>query len=234
MSWLSDFVESCSTLDEDTREAYWARGVSDEQIESLKLGYSNGELPEDIDFPDGFRKWSHSGAKLKNSFVLPLTNPLGEILGFQFRSVVREERGYLDYFFSRAEPVLLGLGQSIPNIWESKTVCLVEGGFDYFPVQRVWPYTVPTLTAKVDELLLRWLHRMVRKVVLFYDSDKAGQAASNDFLKSYGSKFEVKLLEYPRGVKLATGKAVKDPAELWEALGDDRLSSYLTQQMKDD
>ena len=60
MSWLSDFVESCSTLDEDTREAYWARGVSDEQIESLKLGYSNGELPEDIDFPDGFRKWSHS------------------------------------------------------------------------------------------------------------------------------------------------------------------------------
>jgi DNA primase len=167
-----------------------------------------------------------------DSYVLPLTNPLGETLGVQFRSVERGTQGYLDFFLTRSEPVLLGLGQALPHIWKTEAICIVEGGFDLFPVQRVFPFTVPTLTAKVNEVLLRWLQRLARKVILFYDADTAGRTASLDFIKENGSKFKVTSLEYPRGVRLSNGKPIKDPADLWEAWGDDRVSDYLRKQVE--
>ena len=234
MAWLDDFTfYSHDNLDERVRESLWGRGVSEEQIDAFRLGCVDGVLPSQIEFPDEFREWSHRGQKLADSYVLPLTNPLGEILGVQFRSVERGNRGYLDFFLTRSEPVLLGLAQAMPYIWDTGTICIVEGGFDLFPVQRVFPFTVPTLTSKVNDVLLRWLHRLVQRVVLFYDADSAGRSASFDFIKEHGSGFDVRPLEYPRGVRLPNGKPVKDPADLWEAWGDDKLAEYLKAQISE-
>lgn len=233
MGWLDDFVlQAHRDLDESIRESLWCRGLSDSQIDLFQVGYIGDSLPP-LNIPSEFRDWSHSGAKLVNSYVLPLTNPLGEVLGVQFRSVDREVKGYQDYFLTRAEPVLLGLSQAMPYIWESETICIVEGGFDMFPVQRVLPYTVPSLTSKVSDNLARWLHRLVRRVILFYDADSVGVRASADFTKMYGSDFDIQPILYPRGVTLPTGKTVKDPADLWEAWGDDQLSSYLRTQISE-
>jgi DNA primase len=197
------------------------------------IGSISGELPSSIAFPEEFRKKYKGTSLLDDSYVLPLTNPAGETTGVQFRAVSRETKGYSDYFTSRLEPTLLGLGQAIPHIWETGKVCLVEGGFDLFPVQRVLPYTVPTLTAKVTELLARWLHRMVHTVILFYDNDSAGRAATSDFLKGYQDDFEIRVIEYPVGVRLMNQRPVKDPADLWEVWGDDKFSSYLKRQVQE-
>jgi DNA primase len=230
MTWLEDFtVFAHGNLDERVRESLWGRGVSEEQIVSFRIGYTNG-LPSQIKFPDDFRNWSHQGEKLTDSYVFPLTNFLGETLGFQFRSVERDSRGYLDFFLTRSEPVLLGMAQAIPHIWETGTICIVEGVFDLFPVQRVLPFTIPTLTSKVNETLLRWLHRLVHRVILFYDSDSAGRTASRDFIIKYGSQFDIRALEYPRGVGLLGEKTIKDPADLWEAWGDEQLAKYIRTQ----
>jgi DNA primase len=235
MGWIDDFVTfSKGNLDERVLEALWSRGVSQDQIELFELGYVDSNLP-DLDFPSDFREQFENGSKLADSYVLPLTNFLGEVLGFQFRSVDRASKRYSDYFVTEAEPVLFGLGQSMPHIWSSRSVCIVEGAFDMFPVQRVFPFTISTITAKVREDLLRWLIRLVRKLYLFYDADSSGRRAGSTFVEESGSEFElVQLLEYPRGVKVpGTNKLVKDPADLWEAWGDDKLGPYLRGQIQE-
>jgi DNA primase len=233
MGWIDDFVGFAQgQLDDRVREALWARGVSDEQIQSFQLGYVDRSLP-DLPFSTDFREWSGSGSKLEDSYVLPLTNPLGQILGLQFRSVERGTSGYMDYFLTRAEPVLFGLGQAMPFIWREETALVVEGGFDLFPVQRVLPYAFSTLTSKVGETVLRMLRRLVRQVYLFYDADSAGRSASRDFVKETGPEF-ARSLDYPHPmVTLPNGKAVKDPADLWEAWGDEQLAPYLRAQISE-
>lgn len=231
MSWADDLVEYAqSNLDERVLEALWCRGASPEQIIEFSLGYLNGVLPPGM--PEEFREWSHDGNKLKDSYVLPLTNPLGVVSGFQFRSVDKANKGYLDYFLVRDEPVLFGLGQAIPHMWSSDSACVVEGVFDLFPVQRVLPYTFSTITAKVTDILLRWLFRLVRKVYLFYDADSTGRSACREFVREYHSDFEhLQVMEYPRGVIMPNGKLVKDPADLWEVWGDDLLGPYIRNQI---
>lgn len=231
MSWVDDLVRYAQgNLDDRVLEALWSRGASPEQIIEFSLGYLNGVLPSGM--PTEFREWSHDGAKLKDSYVLPLTNPLGAVSGFQFRSVEKSNKGYLDYFLVRDEPVLFGLGQAVPHMWGSDSVCVVEGAFDLFPVQRVLPYTVSTITAKVTDILLRWLFRLVRKVYLFYDADSTGRSACREFVREHQPDFEhLQVMEYPRGVTLPNGKLVKDPADLWEVWGDDLLGPYIRNQI---
>jgi DNA primase len=233
MEWVDAFVSfSRGNLDERVLESLWTRGVSSDQVELFQIGYINKELP-DIQIPAGFLKQFNQGENLEDSYVLPLTNTSGEILGLQFRPVNRSIKKYSDYFLTESEPVLFGLGQSMPYIWDTGSACIVEGGFDLFPVQRVIPFSFSTITSKVREDLLRWLTRLVRKLYLFYDADSSGIKASNDFLTEHGSRVElVRVLEYPRGVTL-NGKPVKDPADLWEAWGDDKLGPYLLEQISE-
>lgn len=232
--WLEDLIEfSHGQLDDRVRETLWGRGLSEDQIETFRIGWVGGSLPDHIEFPQDFRKKYCGTTLLDDSYVLPLTNPSGDILGVQFRSVDREQKGYSDYFVSRVGVPLLGLGKSIPYVWETGKICLVEGGFDMFPVQRVLPYTIPTLTARVTDDLARWLYRMVKTVILFYDNDSTGRMATSDFLKKYKSDFEIRVIEYPIGVKLMSGKSVKDPADLWEVWGDEKFSAYLKKQVQE-
>lgn len=229
MGWLDDFVaRSHDLLDDRVRECLWARGVSDAQISSYRLGYVDRDLPSGL--PDDFLAWSDGGAKLKDSFVLPLTNPLGETLGVQFRAVDHEVKGYVDYFLHRSEPILFGYGQAAPFIWETRTVVLVEGAFDLFPVQRALPNVVATITAKVPGAFLRHLRRLVDSVFLVYDADTTGIKGHTDFVKEHGSEFGIRVFEYPPGLKRPNGKPVKDPSDLWEVWGDDRLVPFIKSQ----
>lgn len=227
-TWLDELVaKSQLQVDDRVREALWARGVSDEQIEAFKIGYLNQALPElATSYPDHFLKWSKDGKKLVDGYVFPLTNFLGEIRGIQMRSVERGRQDYMDYFLDEGEPVYFGLGQAATSIWETEEILLVEGVFDFFPVQRVKPFTVSTLTAKVNETFARALKRLVQRVHLFYDDDRTGISGATNFEKEHGAAFTVRRVPYPRGVTLF-GKTVKDPGDLWEAWGDDRLRDHL-------
>jgi DNA primase len=233
MGWVDDLVSfSKGNMDERVLEALWTRGVSSSQIELFQIGYIDKKLP-DIQIPPEFMKQFRNGESLEDSYVLPLTNLAGEIRGLQFRPVDRSIKKYSDFFLTESEPVLFGLGQSMQYIWDTGSACIVEGGFDLFPVQRVLPFSFSTITSKVREDLLRWLIRFVRKLYIFFDADSSGLRASSDFLNEHGSKIElVRVLDYPRGVTL-NGKPVKDPADLWEAWGDDKLGPYLLGQISE-
>jgi DNA primase len=227
MAWLDDVADFAALqVDDRVRELYWSRGADDTQIALYRLGYINKTLPE-ADLPPGFLRWSSNGEKLVDSFVLPLTNALGEIKGFQFRSVDREVRGYMDYFSDETEAVLFGLGPAVDAMWGTGRAVLVEGAFDLFPLQRIAPDTVATLTARVAPQFARLLMRLVRQVFLSYDLDSAGRLGMSKFIRTYGKDFdEVTIIEYPQ-VTTVDGKVAKDPSEIWEAWGDDRLAEHL-------
>lgn len=227
MTWIDDFVRlGQEQIDDEVREALWGRGVDDQQIELYKLGFYSGEVPVEMDLPESFSRWAHGlKSRLGGTFVLPLTNTLGEVRGLQFRAVDRSRSGYLDYFIDETEPVLFGLGQAMDPLWSTEEVWLVEGAFDLFPIQRVFPNVVSTLTARITEPFLRVLRRLVKRIYLSYDMDETGRRACSKIVKLEG--FDViKDVEYPEVVKV-DGKKAKDPNDYWEAWGDDRLAAFL-------
>jgi DNA primase len=219
MTWMASLVTYASArVDERVRDALIERGVSPQQIELYQIGHLAGELPDDV--PPDFRKWAYG--KIDDAYLLPVTNALGEVRGFQLRAVERTSKArYHDYFPDRREPCSFGLGQAASAMWETRSVFLVEGAFDLFPIQRAFPAVIATLTARTGAGLARVLQRLVDCVYVGYDMDEPGRRGCNEFLRDYGRAFQVYIVSYPK-----VG-AVKDPGDLWEAWGDSQLVPYI-------
>lgn len=227
--WIETFTKFAqeSLTGERELEALWSRGVSDDQILNFRVGYI-GTLPQSIlrTVSEDFSQWwQRKGTR--DVFVFPLTNPLGQIKGFQVRKVDRDQRGYSDWILSKEETVLFGLSQSTPHLWSSEKVVLVEGVFDFFPVQRVYPNSISTLTAAVSQPLSRFLKRMVKEVWFCYDSDSAGFKGVKDFTDNHLQDFSRVLTSSLPRVKMFSEKLAKDPSDVWEALGDERFGVVL-------
>lgn len=190
-----------------------------QQVDQFKLGCLNNDLPDFL--PANFAKWAST--RVNDVFVLPLTNTRGEFRGLQFRSVDRGTSGYTDYFLDRKEPCLFGLGQAMAEIWRTRSIFLVEGAFDLFPVQRAFPACVATLTAFTTPQTTRMFRRILDTVWVGFDMDQAGRDGAEGFYKRYRSDFQVYIVTYPE----VSGKFKKDPAELWEAWGDDQMIPYI-------
>ena len=222
MSWLDELADfAFHQMPEHGREELLSRGVSDEQAEIYQIGYLDKELIPNV--PEDFSEWSKQGLKLDQVFVFPLTTAMGEIRGFQFRHVDRKKSGYMDYFLDRREACLFGLKQAVEPIWTSRSVYLVEGVFDLFPIQRATPNVIATLTAYANKSTVRLLKRISRKVWLGYDMDKPGLEGRNQFYRNYNSFFQVYTVEYPK----VNGTFIKDPGELWEVWGDSQLVPFI-------
>lgn len=199
------------------------RGVSDAQINLFRIGYIDREFPADL--PQDFLKWAN-GKAIEDVYVFPLTNTLGDVRGFQFRYVDRERSGYMDYILDDGQPVLFGLAQAMPTIWRTGHVLLVEGNFDLFPIQRAFPGTISTLTARVPENLIHTFRRLVREIWFGYDMDAAGRRGIANFARDHGQGFVVHQIDYPTPL-MPNGKKAKDPGDLWEVWGDDKLGSLV-------
>lgn len=226
MKWLDDLVRDANArIPDRVRESLYGRGVTDEQIQLFQIGHLTGPVEGGV--PGDFARWVQRAG---DSYVLPLTNVLGEIKGIQLRRVDREQRGYDTWQIDDGEPALFGLGQAMPHVWRTGTIFLVEGAFDLFPVQRAVPYTVSTLTAWVGSSVVRLLRKLVRRVWLGYDMDPTGRRACSNFQNQH-PEFETLLVVYPRAT-LADGTPAKDPSDYWEAWGDSRLTKYLRSTME--
>lgn len=226
--WLEDFVAATTqAVDERVQESLYARGVTDEQIALYRLGYIDRKLPN-LEYPQAFLNWCFQGEKLADSYVLPLTNALGEIKGLQFRHVEQAKKGYMDFIPDKGEAVLFGLGQAMPHVWTTRRILLVEGGFDVFPMQRYFPDVVATLTAHLIEALVRVLRRLeVSDLWLGYDRDKTGRESTEQVKKQYGKEFRLHVLTLPHDVKMVDGKVVKDPSGLWETWGEEKFGRFI-------
>lgn len=231
MAWLEDFTAFAqSRVSDEIVDALNVRGVSDDQIRAFSIGYVNKEIPS-LEYPESFLKWCHNGAKLEDVYCFPLTNPIGEVRGFQFRPVQRELRGYSDFMLDSGDAIGFGLAQAMPHIWDRLSANLVEGVFDFFPIQRHRPETLATMGAHVPEPLVRTLVRMrCGRIVFGFDNDHTGRKTVEQFIKDHAKQpfgpFTTLDLKYPK-LPMPNGKTSKDPGDIWELGGDMKVAEFL-------
>jgi hypothetical protein len=119
------------------------------------------------------------------------------------------------------------MAQAMPHVWKTKAVWLVEGVFDLFPIQRVHPNVIPTLTNRVSDPLGRLLKRLVTDLWLAFDMDEKGREAVRKTTWNYRKDFTIHDIRLPRPFSLDGKTRVKDPSELWEAWGDVKFEKFL-------
>jgi len=218
--WVEAFCAFCQgNLTDEVKETYHGRGVSEAQLTSYRLGYLSAPPP---DFPVVYQ-WA-TEKRLSDALVLPLTTFGGRIRGFQFRT--REYKRYLDLKVIPWGPDLFGAHQAAPLAYDTATLFLVEGVFDLFPLARLYPNAVATLTARVSQNLVRTVSRFCTRIVILYDKDETGQRATQEAVRRWGRTLTVDSVTLPQ-VAYEGARWVKDLGELWEVWGDTRLHEYL-------
>lgn len=225
MSWADDLVKQChGNLTDGYREALYFRGVTDDQLDLFEVGvFEDKYLPQT---PPTFHEWwAGWKSRLKTCYMFPLTSWSGKVCGFQFKAM--EGKVYTDHFFDSSAPAYFGLKQAAKHVWETGELTITEGVFDFFPVQRVIPGTISTLTAKFPSDLSRATRRFCHTLHVFYDRDEAGRKAWDNIRKYEKKAYKLHDVPYPNGVVKPDGKPIKDPGDLWETVGDQTLSEYL-------
>lgn len=203
---VCDFYRSLpASLREDSLELLLSRGVSEAQVAL----YGVKDVP--LSFP---RPSEVPGGPL---VCFPLSTVADkEVTGVVLRSIETK----LYHVWSEAvhvEP--FGMYMAREGMWSDRHVCLVEGVFDLFPLQRVFSIPViATLTAGLSPRLARTLSRWVDTIYLSWDNDTTGRGATSRAMLGKAKApepFTFKDLAVP----LSSG--VKDIGDLWEKGGDD-------------
>lgn len=191
----------------DARNYLHSRLVSDEDINEFKIGYSKIVHAPDEDSADRkrFDDETQKGRKLENKIIFPFTDAIGRMVGLagrsidskEFKTFSTEEAKYTGFFF--------GLHQALPHIYQSNKVYLVEGYFDLLAFKKVFPNSVATLTAGMNEPQHDLLSFYCDTIVTCFDSDKTGELGT-----------ELALKQWKNVRKMSLG--YKDPAQCLEIL----------------
>lgn len=222
------------------------RGVSIDQCKRHRIGFTGGMFDVDSDSDpnhsdnckdrDKKRAWCDTcrykfwstlweegdpkvGKRIEGSVILPLTSYSGLTIGFQVRSIAT--KSYDTYVINkRPEGYFFGISSNLEGIWNSKSVCLTEGGFDQLVIERLaFPYAIGLTTNSVNKLQHAFLKRFVKKIYLCFDGDSPGRAGALSFIKN--SSLEVHDIKIPRSYE------VKDPNALWKKLGDKKFADVM-------
>lgn len=192
----------------------FSRGVSEEQIKIFKIGWS----PRAVKISRAGKIY-YDGDRNETGYVLfPLTS-YRRTMGFISRSVDGKE--YYKWRLPVPGPWFFGLNQTtLKNIWDTRQVFLVEGAFDLFPLQRIYPNTLCLGSANLSIQQNIFLERFVDKVFLYLDSDDAGKRGAEK-IKHFANKYKCVILK----------QSYKDIGEAWWVLGDEKLQKIVHDQV---
>ncbi|WP_047396414.1 DNA primase [Exiguobacterium sp. ZWU0009] len=114
--------------------------------------------------------------------VFPISDRDGTIVGFSGRSIDGRDPKYVNTaetpLFNKSE-LLFGFAQARGAMRKIKQVVLVEGNLDVVRVAQAGiPYTVASLGTALTPVHAQNLARIVDEVIICYDGDKAGRAAT--------------------------------------------------------
>jgi DNA primase len=156
----------------------------------------------------------------RNRLIFPIRDVNGEVLGFGGRwlgSSTAEAPKYLNSPESvvyEKDKVLFNLDQARKPIRDMESVVLVEGYMDCLAlVQAGFPNVVANCGTALTKTQAGLLKKMAPKVICLYDSDAAGQAATERAMTLFLETEGFPLL----GAKLPDGK---DPDEFLREHGD--------------
>jgi len=196
------------------------RGVTRPTIESFQLGYSPpggdvlvGHMRQkgfsiEVLLECGLAKRSEDGARSYDGFrgriMFPITDVRGRIIAFGGRAMGDKQPKYLNSPESRLYNKgrnLFGLSFSREAIKKLDFAVLVEGYMDFvIPYQLGVENLVASLGTSLTAQQVQLLGRYTREVVVSYDPDSAGLAATQRSLDLFLEEdFRVRVLRLPVG-----------------------------------
>ncbi len=192
--WDVDIKES-----QIAQEYMKERGISEETLKVFKVGYAHTSTPYGKKWLYYFlQKKEYSKALLakaglfsthhpmvsifNNRIVFPITNLMGDVLGFGGRILFGKGPKYINssqtvLFYKKR--LLYGLETSNKSIKEQKEVYVVEGYIDVMTLYQIGikATVAPLGTSFTDEQALM-LRRMTDSIVIVFDNDQAGKNAA--------------------------------------------------------
>jgi DNA primase len=175
------------TLRVDTTHDYGlSRGLSKETLEQFGAGLC-------------LSKGTFSGR-----FVIPLHNDLDELVGYAGRSLDDTDPRYLfpsrekGFYKSR---LLFNLHRALENFVPKDPVVILEGFFGCFKVKQAGYAGISLFGSSLSKEQEEMICNHFKKVVLLFDGDAAGRAATDDCLQRLGRRLWVRAISLPDNVQ---------------------------------
>jgi DNA primase len=209
----------------EAREYLESRGLNRETLESFQIGFA----PADREWLFGFltqksysadflgkvglfidSAHSRGGAFFAGRIMFPISNARGEIIAFGGRAMGDAQPKYLNSpetaFFRKGEN-LFGLDKAAQPIRKAGLFILVEGYMDVIAMHQAGvSHCVAPLGTALTAAQVRLLKRYADKALLLFDSDPAGQKATDRAIALLEAQDVL--------VEVAVVTGGKDPAEL--------------------
>lgn len=216
-----------------------ARGIDESLGERYGLGYApdrwdalleslrrRGIAPEHLEAAGLVQRRATGGYydRFRHRVMFPIRDPRGRVVGFAGRSLGDDPPKYLnspETVLFRKRRLWFGLDLARPRIRDTGRVVVVEGYMDVMAVDRagIGYAAVASLGTSLSREQAALLARYATEVILAYDGDEAGRAATlraGELLEEAG--LEVRVAQLPAG---------RDPDELFRTGGADALRHHL-------
>lgn len=230
-----------SEQSQDARTYLESRHISSDMFTKFQIGYAPNSFQTITGYfrkknvPDQVLLESGLGVKhqVKNSvydrfrgrIMLPIRDVMGRAIGYSARILPSLDDGQTGKYINSPQgplydksTVLFGLDLAKTAIKQEKRVIIVEGNLDVVMSHQAGIENVVAVsgTALTDKQL-KLLKRFTDKIVLCFDADEAGFAASiRSAEQAFKMGFEVEMIEITGGKDVAD--LVCEDAKLWQDL----------------
>ncbi|WP_347104061.1 DNA primase [Streptococcus anginosus] len=192
-------------IGEEARSYLYERGLTDEVIKHFQIGLApnennylyksvSGKFDEQVIINSGLFNLADNNLvydAFQNRIMFPLTNDTGQVIAFSGRiwQASDIEQKVAKYKNSRSTPIfnksyeLYHLDKAKATIKRSHEVYLMEGFMDVIAAYRAGiENAVASMGTALTHEHVEHLRKFTKKVILTYDGDKAGQAATQKAL----------------------------------------------------
>ena len=205
------------------RQYLSGRGLSEETVREFHIGFApdsgfllkdrfKADYSEELMRQSGLFSWKESAeaniySKFRNRIMFPIANDQGKVIAFTGRTMATDEKAGPKYLNSPETPlysksrVLFNLDKAKEAVRKLGYAIIVEGQMDCISVYSAgYKNVIASSGTAFTEAQVRLLGRFTKKVVVNFDPDTAGAAATD---RSLGmlleEEFEIKVLRLETG-----------------------------------
>ena len=228
-------------IGEEARSYLYERGLTDEVIKHFQIGLApnennylyksvSGKFDEQVIMNSGLFNLADNNLvydAFQNRIMFPLTNDKGQVIAFSGRiwQPSDMEQKVAKYKNSRSTPIfnksyeLYHLDKAKATIKKSHEIYLMEGFMDVIAAYRAGiENAVASMGTALTHEHVGHLRKFAKKIILTYDGDKAGQAATAKALNEL----------YDLSVEIVRIPDNMDPDEFIKKNSADDLQNLLT------
>src|SRR5690625_1308199 len=220
--WLTRFYHHLLKFSKEGKVALQylkQRGITDETIDTFKLGYAPtaSELTTKFLLKKGFEKQflihqglltvHESGAvhdPFRGRIIFPIRNHIGKTIAFGGRTIQDGQPKYINSSESKLfqkNKLLYNFDLARKHARQKRSLILFEGQMDVITAYQAGvKYTIATLGTALTSYQARLLNRYVQEVIICYDADDAGLEATYraaNLLRQY--RHDVRIVHLPDG-----------------------------------